>query len=236
VGRDLHDGAQQRLLAVANLLKLAERKLDAGDDVRDVLRLAGDELGDAQAELRDLARGLHPVALAERGLAGALESLTAGCTFGVRLDVTVDELPDDAELAAYFVVSESLTNASRYADADVVDVRVVASADELLVEILDDGAGGADPAAGPACAGSPTGSTPSGAVWTSRARRARGPASPRACRCRPPEPRARSPEQVTCAHPRAREPARHVRRTQAAPARRRRDPLLGAEEAGVGRG
>jgi len=148
VGRDLHDGAQQRLLAVANLLKLAERKLDAGDDVRDVLRLAGDELGDAQAELRDLARGLHPVALAERGLAGALESLTVGCTFGVRVDVRVDELPDDVELAAYFVVSESLTNANRYADADMVDVRVVASADELLVEIIDDGAGGADPAGG----------------------------------------------------------------------------------------
>jgi len=148
VGRDLHDGAQQRLLAVANLLKLAERKLDAGDDVRDVLRLAGDELGDAQAELRDLARGLHPVALAERGLAGALESLMVGCTFGVRVDVRVDELPADAELAAYFVVSESLTNANRYADADMVDVRVVASADELLVEIIDDGAGGADPAGG----------------------------------------------------------------------------------------
>jgi signal transduction histidine kinase len=148
VGRDLHDGAQQRLLAVANLLKLAERKLEAGDEVRDVLRLAGDELGDAQAELRDLARGLHPVALAERGLRNALESLTHGCTFGVRLDVAVDDLPDDAELAAYFLVSESLTNAQRYADADAVDVRVAADADGLLIEIVDDGAGGADPSAG----------------------------------------------------------------------------------------
>jgi signal transduction histidine kinase len=148
VGRDLHDGAQQRLLAVANLLKLAQRKLDSGDEARDILRLAGDELGDAQAELRDLARGLHPVALAERGLRSALESLTVGCTFGVRLDVGVDELPDDAELAAYFVVSESLTNAQRYAGAEAVGVRVVADADGLLVEIVDDGAGGADPAGG----------------------------------------------------------------------------------------
>ena len=79
VGRNLHDGAQQRLMAVANLLKVAQRKLDGGDEAADVLRLAGDELGEAQAELRGLARGLHPVALSERGLRSALESLTAGC-------------------------------------------------------------------------------------------------------------------------------------------------------------
>jgi signal transduction histidine kinase len=148
VGRDLHDGAQQRLLAVANLLKLARRKLDESGEASDVLRLADDELGEAQAELRDLARGLHPVALAERGLPSALESLTVGCEFRVRLDVTDDELPDDTALAAYFIVSEALTNARRYADADAVGVRVAAAAGALIVEIVDDGSGGADPASG----------------------------------------------------------------------------------------
>ena len=72
VGRDLHDGAQQRLLAVANLLKVAQRRLDRGGDAVELLRMAQDELGEAQGELRDLARGLHPVALSERGLRGAL--------------------------------------------------------------------------------------------------------------------------------------------------------------------
>jgi signal transduction histidine kinase len=148
VGRNLHDGAQQRLLAVANLLKLAQRKLDGGDDARDVLQLADDELGEAQAELRDLARGLHPVALAERGLPDALESLTVGCAFDVTLDVAASGLPDDVELAAYFIVSESLTNASKYAGAKAVTVRVAAEGGAALVEIVDDGAGGADPAAG----------------------------------------------------------------------------------------
>jgi signal transduction histidine kinase len=148
VGRDLHDGAQQRLVAVANLLKLAQRKFDDGDDAADVLRLAHDELGDAQAELRDLARGLHPVALAERGLRSALESLTVGCEFRVSLDVVTDDLPDDAALAAYFIVSESLTNARKYAGAGAVRIRVAPEAGALLVEIVDDGAGGAEPASG----------------------------------------------------------------------------------------
>jgi signal transduction histidine kinase len=148
VGRDLHDGAQQRLVAVANLLKVAQRKLDDGGEADDVLRLAQHELGDAQAELRDLARGLHPVALAERGLRSALESLTVGCLFRVSLDVPTDELPDDVALAAYFVVSESLTNARKYAGAGEVRVRVVPVDGALLVEIVDDGSGCADPAAG----------------------------------------------------------------------------------------
>ena len=117
VGRDLHDGAQQRLLAVANLLKVAQRKLDRDSDALDLLRMAQDELGEAQGELRDLARGLHPVALSERGLRGALESLTAGAEPPVTLDVATDVLPDDIELATYFIVSESLTNARRYAGA-----------------------------------------------------------------------------------------------------------------------
>jgi signal transduction histidine kinase len=148
VGRDLHDGAQQRLAAVSNLLKAAQLRIDHGDQPVDVLRLAGDELGAAQIELRDLARGLHPVALSERGLRSALESLTVGSEAAITLDVAVDALPPELELAAYFIVSESLTNVRKYADADAVRVRVDPVADELLVEIVDDGRGGADPASG----------------------------------------------------------------------------------------
>jgi signal transduction histidine kinase len=148
VGRNLHDGAQQRLLAVANLLKLAQRQLERGDEAADVLRLAGDELDEAQAELRGLARGLHPVALAERGLRSALESLTAGCAMPVTLDVSAQELPQQIELAAYFIVSESLTNANKYAGASAVEIRVAREAQTVLVEIVDNGGGGADPESG----------------------------------------------------------------------------------------
>jgi signal transduction histidine kinase len=148
VGRDLHDGAQQRLVAAGNLLRLAQRRLGQGDEAVDVLRVARDELSAAQTELRDLARGLHPVALSERGLRSALESLMVGSEIPVTLDVAVDELPADVELAAYFIVCESLANARKYAEAEAVRVRVAHVADALLVEIVDDGSGGADPSSG----------------------------------------------------------------------------------------
>ena len=148
VGRDLHDGAQQRLAAVSALLRVAQGRLDRGDEAVDLLRLASDELGAAQVELRDLARGLHPVALSERGLRSALESLTVGYEIPVTLDVADDELRDDVELATYFIVSESLMNARKYAGAGGVRVRVASEADGLLIEIADDGCGGADPASG----------------------------------------------------------------------------------------
>ena len=148
VGRDLHDGAQQRLAAAAALLNAAQRRLDDGDEPVDMLRLASDELGAAQTELRELARGLHPVALSERGLRSALESLMVGSELSMSLDVTADHLPPDIEAAAYFIVAESLTNARRYAGAEVIQVRVEPDDDALLVEISDDGSGGADPASG----------------------------------------------------------------------------------------
>jgi signal transduction histidine kinase len=145
IGRDLHDGAQQRLMAVANYLTVARRKPgDAGA----VLDLAAEELSAANAELRDLARGLYPVALAERGLRGALESLTAGCVVPVKLDVPDAAVPERVALVAYFVVCESLTNVVRYARASVAQVRIAIDAEELRVEVSDDGVGGANPAAG----------------------------------------------------------------------------------------
>ncbi len=148
VGRDLHDGAQQRLAVVSNLLTVAQRRLDRGEQPGDVLHQASEELGAAQVEMRDLARGLHPVALSERGLRNALESLTAGPETAVSVDVTEEKLPPELELAAYFVVSESLTNARKYAGARAVGVRVARERGALLVEVVDDGCGGADPGCG----------------------------------------------------------------------------------------
>jgi signal transduction histidine kinase len=149
VGRDLHDGAQQRLMAVSNLLTATRRKLDRdGSDAGRLLDLAAEELSAANAELRELARGLHPVALAERGLRGALESLTAGCAIPVHVDVPDLALPERVALAAYFLVSESLTNVVRYARANTARVRCAVDHGALHIEVSDDGVGGADPSAG----------------------------------------------------------------------------------------
>ena len=147
IGRDLHDGAQQRLMAVSNYLTVARGKA-GGTDAGPALELAVEELSAANAELRELARGLYPVALAERGLRGALESLTGGCAVPVQLEVPDMGLPERVALVAYFVVSESLTNTVRYARAAMAQVRIAVDDGALCVEVVDDGVGGADPAAG----------------------------------------------------------------------------------------
>jgi signal transduction histidine kinase len=147
VGRDLHDGAQQRLMAVSNLLTATRRQLGS-ENAGELLELAAGELSAANAELRELARGLHPVALSERGLRDALESLIAGSAVSVHLDVPDVELPERVALAAYFLVAESLTNVSRYARASVARVRAAVEEGTLRIEVSDDGVGGADPTAG----------------------------------------------------------------------------------------
>jgi signal transduction histidine kinase len=146
IGRDLHDGAQQRLMAVANFLTVARKQ--AGDGAVPALDLAAQELSAANAELRELARGLYPVALAERGLRDALESLASGCSMPVRVDVPELELPERVALAAYFMVAESLTNVARYAHAGGARVRARVEDGALCLEVSDDGVGGADPATG----------------------------------------------------------------------------------------
>jgi signal transduction histidine kinase len=152
VGRDLHDGAQQRLLAVSNLLRIARSRLAAapsGDASADsALQRAADELAQAHRELRELARGLHPVALAERGLTDALVSLTATANVPVDLDVCDDPLPEAVATGAYFIVAECMANAVRHADAASISVRVSRSAASLEIEVADDGCGGADAAGG----------------------------------------------------------------------------------------
>src|SRR3954453_20624067 len=130
VGRDLHDGAQQRLVAVSNLLRAARMQSDGR--AAEPIAMAGDELAQAHAELRELARGLHPVALSERGLRAALESLCATSSMEVELDVAdSDALPDAVAAAASFVAAESLANAARYAQASHIAVHIRPHAGEL---------------------------------------------------------------------------------------------------------
>ena len=143
--RDLHDGAQQRLVSLSMQLGLAKRRLAKGEEVGDLIEAADVELRAAIIELRDLARGIHPAVLTDRGLAAALRDIATRATVPVELGALPDErLPGPVEAAAFFTVSEALTNVARYAQAGVahVDVRTVDG--QLAIEVADDGIGGAE--------------------------------------------------------------------------------------------
>jgi signal transduction histidine kinase len=144
--RDLHDGAQQRLVGLALDLRLAREKLD--DDpaaAAEMLDEASAELARATEELRELARGIHPAVLSDRGLEAAVESLAKRAPLPVELDASVDErLPEPVEAAAYFVVAEALTNVVRHAGADRAKIAIRRDDGRVRVEVSDDGAGGAD--------------------------------------------------------------------------------------------
>ncbi len=143
--RNLHDGAQQRLVALSLDLSRLEQELETDPDARVRVVGAREQIAVSLAELRDLARGLHPAVVSAHGLAVALEELTAHAALPVDLSVEVDErLPEPVEVAAYYVVSESLTNVGKHAHASMAMVRVTRDADVLVVEIVDDGVGGAD--------------------------------------------------------------------------------------------
>ena len=148
--RNLHDGAQQRLVALALSLRLALAKLDSDPAAaRAALADAGDELALALDELRELARGLHPAVLTDRGLRAAVEMLAGRAPVPVEIAEIPDErLPEPVEAAAYYLIAEALTNVAKYAQASTVRVRVAASDASVVVEVSDDGVGGADPAAG----------------------------------------------------------------------------------------
>jgi PAS domain S-box-containing protein len=147
--RNLHDGAQQRLVSLSLALRLAQSKLD-GDaaEAGRLLGAASDELTQALQELRELARGIHPAVLTDRGLGPALEALAGRAPLPVQLALTDDALPPPVEAAAYYVVSEALANVARYAEASAVQVRVERSDGRAVVEVADDGVGGADPSQG----------------------------------------------------------------------------------------
>ena len=150
IERDLHDGAQQRLVAAALELTLLEHQLDRDPEgARPVLARAREQLDGGLGELRDLARGIHPTVLTDRGLEAALNALVQRAAVPVDLRVAVAERLDTAiEAAAYFLVSEALTNVAKHAQADTVSVDVASTDDTLVVTIADDGVGGADPGRG----------------------------------------------------------------------------------------
>ena len=145
--RDLHDGAQQRLLALTMQLG-AVRTAVTDEQTRTLVDTARADLRCAVAELRDLARGLHPAVLSQAGLGPALESVAERLPVPVRLDVPADRFPPTVETAAYFLACEAMTNAAKHADAREVQVTVQAAEQRLRVEVSDDGVGGAEPSGG----------------------------------------------------------------------------------------
>jgi PAS domain S-box-containing protein len=148
--RNLHDGAQQRLVSLSLALRLAQAKLAADPEgARDIMAAAGDELALALAELRELARGIHPAMLTDRGLGAAVESLATRAP--VPIEVTAmpgERLPAPVEAAAFYVISEALANIGKYAQASVARISVEQVDGQAVVEIADDGVGGADPTRG----------------------------------------------------------------------------------------
>ena len=147
--RNLHDGAQQRLVSLSLSLRLAQSKLDSDPGTASaVLDAAREELALALDELRELARGIHPAILTDRGLAAALEALAGRSPVPVEVAAEIDALPAPVEAAAYYVVAESLANVVKYAEATHVAVRVTTDDGCVVVEVVDDGVGGADASGG----------------------------------------------------------------------------------------
>jgi signal transduction histidine kinase len=148
--RDLHDGAQQRLVSMALNIRLARAKLNEDPlAAEQLLASAGEELDSALEELRELARGIHPAVLTDRGLGTALETLASRAPVPVELaELPEDRLPEAVELAAYFVVAEALTNVAKYARATHATVAVERENGRVVVRVDDDGVGGADPEGG----------------------------------------------------------------------------------------
>jgi signal transduction histidine kinase len=144
--RNLHDGAQQRLVTLSLALRLVQSRME--NDPRgaaEMLAGAAEELALALEELRELARGIHPAILSDRGLPVALEALAARAPFPVELDaVPAERLPQQVEAAAFYVVSEALTNVAKYAQASYARVRVTCDDEQAVIEVVDDGVGGAD--------------------------------------------------------------------------------------------
>jgi signal transduction histidine kinase len=158
IERDLHDGAQARLVSLAVDLGRARRRLEEGDssdEAAELVRSAHEEAKQALAEIRDLARGIHPAVLTDRGLDAALSSLAARSPVPVALrsELGDERPPEQVESAAYFVVAEALTNVARHSEATNAAVSVARDDGVLVIEIRDDGIGGADAQPGSGLAG-----------------------------------------------------------------------------------
>ncbi|MDX6628136.1 MAG: hypothetical protein QOH00_382 [Gaiellales bacterium] len=149
IERDLHDGAQQRLVSLALELRAAQAAAAPDGELQGRLARVAEGLVSAADELREMARGIHPAILAEGGLELALKGLARRSPIPVQLDVRAEgRLPERVEVAAYYVVSEALTNAARHTRASIVHVSAEAMDGMLRLAVRDDGAGGADPARG----------------------------------------------------------------------------------------
>jgi PAS domain S-box-containing protein len=147
--RNLHDGAQQRLVSLSLALRLAHAQIRQNPDEADrILTAASEELGQALEELRELARGIHPAVLTDRGLRPAIEALAAKSPLPVDLALADERLPGQVEAAAYYVISEALANVVKYAGASTVEVKIARDNGRAVVEVADDGVGGADPESG----------------------------------------------------------------------------------------
>jgi PAS domain S-box-containing protein len=148
--RNLHDGAQQRLVTLSLSLRTALAKLDSDPAAaRAVLTDAGEELAVALEELRELAHGLHPAILSDRGLRAAVEGLLGRVPVPVEIaEISDERLPEPVEAAAYYLIAEALTNVTKYARASKVRVRVATAGEFVVVEVSDDGVGGADASTG----------------------------------------------------------------------------------------
>jgi signal transduction histidine kinase len=146
--RDLHDGAQSRLVALAVLLRAARNRAGEDEELGAMLDRALEELQTSLSELRELARGIHPAILTDRGLQPALEALAARTPVPVTLDAHDERLPGPVESAAYFVVSEALANVAKYAQATRATVAVRKVNGHVTVDVTDDGVGGANAAQG----------------------------------------------------------------------------------------
>jgi PAS domain S-box-containing protein len=150
IERDLHDGTQQRLVALALHLRVAESTIPSDlDEARQTVRGAVDELNEVIGELQEISRGIHPSALSEGGLGPALRTLARRSAIPVEVDVAAEtRLPQPIEVAAYYVVSEALTNTAKHASASQIRVAIEMRSTNLHLSIRDDGVGGADPARG----------------------------------------------------------------------------------------
>jgi len=150
IERDLHDGAQQQLLSLALELRAAQASVAPElQDQRAELSHIAEGMTNVLGELREIALGLHPAILAEGGLGPAVKTLARRSTVPVELEVRADaRLPEPVEVATYYVISEALTNAAKYAQASIVRVSVEQRNCRLRVAVRDDGVGGADPGRG----------------------------------------------------------------------------------------
>ncbi len=146
--RDLHDGAQARLVSVTLLLGRVRLMVEDREEAAAMLDRAQSELRTGLAELRELARGIHPAVLVQRGLEPAIAALASRAPVPVTVQAEEERLPPPVEIAAYFVVSEALTNVAKYAQASSASVSVRRAGDVLRVEVADDGVGGADASRG----------------------------------------------------------------------------------------